>query len=136
MNKKIHKIVVVISLLLILLSIIYIYRPVKAQHKLSFTAEVAEARMIIVDKKLNIVQIISNTRNEVVPTVRVENQKGNVIAMTDTVLTQYEALKPTLNFSKIGKVYDRDDIRIFGIKLPEKINNWIVIIKRLFLVKS
>jgi hypothetical protein len=102
---------------------------------MQFTAEVPHARVIIVDKNLKIISIYSNTKNEVVPTVRLENEKGDVIALTDTVLDQYEELKPKINFSKLGKVYDSDAITIFTLKLPDKISSLINFIKRLFLVK-
>ena len=79
--------------------------PAKALQKMSFTAEVPPTRIIIVDKNLEILQIISNTRKEVEPTVRIESEKGPELPLTESVLGQYQKIKPTLNFSKIGIIY-------------------------------
>ena len=72
---------------------------------MSFTVEVPPTRIIIVDKNLEILQIISNTRKEVEPTVRIESEKGPELPLTESVLGQYQKIKPTLNFSKMGIIY-------------------------------
>lgn len=121
---------------LLLISLILSPHQIKsASQKMQFTAEVAHTRTIIVDQNLKIISIYSNTKKDVVPTVRLENEKGDIIAITDRVSDQYKALKPSLNFSKIGKVYDRDTIKVFDIALPQKVSNLIHFVKQLFLIK-
>lgn len=99
---------------------------------MQFTAEVPHVRVIIVDTNFKILQIISNTKKDVEPTVRIGNEKGPVIPLTETVMAQYQETKPTLNFSKIGVVYDSRNIILFGIKLPDAVNNTFIFIKGLF----
>lgn len=118
---------------LLLISLILSPHHIKAaSQKMQFTAEVAHARVIIVDTNFKILQIISNTKKDVEPTVRIGNGKGPIIGITEPVITQYEDLKPTLNFSKIGVVYDSSRLTFFGIKLPESVSKTFIFINSLF----
>ncbi len=78
------------------------------------TAEVPHSRTIVVDRSLTIIAIISNTTQDVSPTIRLESDKGAKIASSAAVLAQYDALKPTLDFSIAGNVYERGRVRTVG----------------------
>lgn len=65
-------------------------------------------RTIIVDKNLTIIRIVSNTTKDIVPSVRLEKETGIEIPLTEVILDRYNTLKPFLNFSQKGIVYERD----------------------------
>lgn len=96
--------------------------------------KVSPKRTIVVDNNLKILQIISNTKKEVEPTVRLEN--GMEISLTYFISEQYAKIKPTVNFSKTGTVYDSRRIYLFGIALSDSFNIIYKIFKDLLSVSA
>lgn len=78
-------------------------------QRMSVTVTVDPHRVIIVDKNFTILQIVSNTEEDVRPVVFLDSQDGEEIPYTDSIREQYLYLKPTLNFLQPGIVYDRED---------------------------
>jgi hypothetical protein len=81
--------------------------------KYTVLASVQPARYLVVDSNLQIKQVISNTRQDVVPYVMMNSLDGNQLPYTDAVRSQFLALKPSLNFSKAGVVYARNTSNTF-----------------------
>lgn len=65
-------------------------------------------RSIIVDRDLRIVTIISNTQEDVRPLVYLDTRDGLNLPFAEGIQQQYNTLKPVINFSKPGVVYQRD----------------------------
>lgn len=78
-------------------------------QKMSVTVTVEPHRVIIVDKNFTIRQIISNTEENVRPMVLLDSQDGKEVPYTESIRLQYMYLKPSINFTEPGIVYDRDD---------------------------
>lgn len=69
------------------------------------TASIAPQRIVIVNKDLKIIAIYSNTKENIRPSVFLDRLDGTELPYSDSVIRQYESLKPTLNFSQPGEVY-------------------------------
>lgn len=74
---------------------------------ITIMATVRPQRIIIVDKNLVITKIMSNTDQEMRPLVLLESTDGSEIPYSESIAEQYLALKPALNFSKPGIVYEQ-----------------------------
>ncbi len=74
---------------------------------ISVVASVSPARYIIVDHDLKIQRILSNTKDEVRPSVLLLTADGEELPYTDSIRSQYASLKPKLDFSHPGEVYKR-----------------------------
>ena len=92
--------------ILFLTSLIY-WGEAKNQN-LSITVTVEPVRTIVVDRNLQITEIISNTKEDIRPIVLLDTQDGIELPYTDGIQQQYAILKPILNFSKSGLIYERD----------------------------
>lgn len=79
-----------------------------ASNTITIVATVRPLRMIIVDRYLTVQSIVSNTRADIRPLVVLDTQDGKELPYTDAIREQYESLKPILNFSVPGIVYQRD----------------------------
>lgn len=128
MSKKNKNIFILLIILLSVVTCIYILKSVKETPAKSF---IPNTRIIVVDKNLNILQIINYTKKEIEPTVRLENEQGMEISMTDYVSEQYSKIKPKINFSKTGVIYDSKRMSFFGIMLPDSFNIIYIIFKSL-----
>lgn len=128
MSKKNKNIFILLIILLSVVICIYLLKSVKKTPTKSF---IPNTRIIIVDKNLNILQVISNTKKEIEPTVRPENEQGMEISMTDYVSEQYSKIKPFINFSKTGVVFDERPLTFFGITLPNSLNKLYLNIKKI-----
>jgi len=131
MSKKVREIFIFLVFFLLIVFLIFLYLK-KSSQKISEEPKISSIRIIVVDKNLNILQIISNTKKEVEPTVRLENQSGMELSLTDFINKQYQEIKPTVNFSKAGVVYDVKPLTFFGIGLPDSFNRIYFDIKRAF----
>ncbi len=101
-------------------------------EKINMTLVVVPSREIMVDKNLKIISVVSNTPTDVLPRVFLENEDGPELPFSDSIKNQYQSLKPSLNFLKIGYVYERSiltSIYISVNQLFSMINN----IKNIFL---
>ena len=98
-------------------------------QKMTVTVTVEPQRVIIVDKNLTIMQIISNTELDIRPIVLLGSQDGSELPYTESIMRQYFFLKPTLNFSQPGILYDRDErAPVALIKLVARtIMKWLAI---------
>jgi len=133
MNKKDHEIFIFsVSLSLLLVVLFAFFHPAKALQKLQFTAEVAHTRVIIVDMNFKILQIVSNTKKDVEPTVRINGENGPEIPLTESVLEQYQKIISTTDFPRIGIIYDSRRLTLFGIKLPDSVSRTFIFLQGLF----
>jgi hypothetical protein len=96
-------------LLISLLLSTFVYLGETKSKNFTVTVTVEPMRTIIVDKNIRIVQIMSNTREDVEPLVFLETRDGVELPYTEGVRDQYLSLKPIINFSQPGIVYERDD---------------------------
>ncbi len=80
-----------------------------ANFNVAITATIRPMRVIVVDQTLTIKKVISNTKEDIRPMVVLDTEDGKELAYSDAIYTQYEDLKPTLNFSKPGILYERDN---------------------------
>lgn len=110
MNKYTHLLLQTLFIIVMLSSFVYFGE--SKHNKLTVTVTVEPVRTILVNKNLRIVQIISNTTEDIEPIVFLDSQDGVQLPYTDGIRTQYLALKSVTNFNKPGIVYERDD-RIF-----------------------
>lgn len=67
-----------------------------------------EERIIVVDKNLNIKQIINYSKKDVQPKVFLEKESGIELPYTESIEHHYLSIKSGLNFDKTGIIYDRD----------------------------
>lgn len=70
-------------------------------------ATVRPQRIIVVDKQLAITRILSNTARETRPIVLLNSVDGKEMPYSESIVDQYASLKPSLDFSKPGIVYER-----------------------------
>lgn len=129
MSKKVRRIFIFLTLFLLVIFSIFIYFK-KSTQKISDYSKITSTRIIVVDKNLNILQIISYTKKEIEPVVRLENEQGMEISMTDYISEQYSKIKPFINFSKTGVVFDERPLTFFGITLPNSLNKFYLNIKK------
>ena len=120
MSKKNLKIIVILTLFFVIIFSVFAYL-IKSSGKTLVNPKISATRIIVVDKNLTILQIISNTKKDIEPTVRLEQEKGMEISLTDFVSKQYLKLKLAVDFSKNGVVYDRRHVSFFGIPLPDNL---------------
>ena len=71
-------------------------------------ASVQPARYIVVDSNLQIIQIISNTRQDVIPYVVMNSLDGSQIPYTNAIQSEFANVKGSLSFTKAGVVYERN----------------------------
>ena len=70
-------------------------------------AVVEPHRYIVTDNNLQIKEIISNTNQDVRPTVLLNSIDGQEVPYSDSIRQQYQFLKRFTNFSQAGVVYMR-----------------------------
>lgn len=85
------------------------------QREITIVATVLPTRTIIVDKNLTILKIYSNTKDDVRPIVLQDKLDGASINYSDAIQSQYSALKPVINFTQAGLVYQRDTNPVRGL---------------------
>jgi hypothetical protein len=107
MKKNISFLFLQIVFIMIVLSSFVYWGESKSQN-LSITVTVEPMRSIIVDRDLRIVTIISNTQEDVRPLVYLDTRDGLNLPFAEGIQQQYNTLKPVINFSKPGVVYQRD----------------------------
>ena len=83
--------------------------PTGSMQTVTVTAAVPPARIIVVDDNLKIKSIASNTKEDVNPKVVLNNIDGKEIYYSESIDRQYDLLKLSLNFSKPGVVYQKED---------------------------
>ncbi len=115
-----------IVVLAFLVNLLLIAQEIKTQG-ITVTATVLPTRIIIVDKNLTIQKIISNTSEDVRPIVYLETADGEEIAYSESVRREYSFLKPSLNFSKAGIVYEREERTIPAIlkRAGRTVGKWL-----------
>lgn len=83
--------------------------PEAQAQTITVTAAVRPLRTIIVDKNLLIQKIVSNTSEDIRPMVVLAVADGEELPYSESIQKQYEFLKPSLDFSKPGIIYTRED---------------------------
>lgn len=86
----------------------FVYWGETKNQSLSITVTVEPVRVVIVDRNLQIQTIVSNTKEDIRPVVFLDTQDGPDLPYTEGIESQYSLLKPVINFSKPGIVYQRD----------------------------
>ncbi len=81
----------------------------KSGSTITVLATVRPQRIIVVDRNLKIIKILSNTAQEVRPFVLLDSVDGLEIPYSESIVNQYADLKSSLDFSKPGVVYERAD---------------------------
>lgn len=107
MKQKIFTFLLQFLFILVVITSFVYWGETKSQN-LSITVTVEPVRTILVDRNLQIESIISNTKEDVRPVVLLETQDGTDLPYTESIASQYALLKPVINFSKPGIVYQRD----------------------------
>lgn len=106
-KKELFTFILQVCFVLILLTS-FVYWGESKNKSLSITVTVEPVRTIVVDRNLQITNVISNTKEDVRPVVVLDTRDGPDLPYTESIEKQYAALKPIINFSKPGVVYERD----------------------------
>ena len=101
--------VTALAVLLVLCVNFLLFAKEQSSGTITVIATVAPNRYIIVDSDLTIQTILSNTEEEVRPMVLLDTIDGQELPYSEGIMEQYQSLKPSLNFSEPGIVYDRDE---------------------------
>lgn len=116
--KIILNFIVKTALLIFIVSLVVFVVESTNNQNMVVTVTVEPTRVIIVDNSLTIQRIISNTTVDTRPIVYLNSEDGLEIPYSESIMRQYMFLKPSLNFSQAGAIYDRDNrIPIAFIKL-------------------
>lgn len=78
-------------------------------HTLASTtiqARITAVRIVVVDKHNHILQIYSNTTQDIVPEVRRYTTDGQIITLNKTVETEYQHHIAQTQDGAVGKIYD------------------------------
>jgi len=73
------------------------------------TATVSPVREIVVDSNYNLLEVYSNTSSDVYPIVHIGTINGKIISMNQATLIGYKKILKSINFSKYGLVYKKQD---------------------------
>ena len=73
------------------------------------SGRVTDHRIIVVDTRSNILQIISNTNQDVTPEVRLVSQNGPQLALSPGVARSYQYLEKQLRDNHIGSLQRLND---------------------------
>lgn len=90
---------------------------------LTIMATVRPQRFIVVNRDLKIQAVLSNTDHNVRPTVYLDGIDGQEIPYSESIIEEYQNLKPSLNFSKPGILYERRNGRLQ--ELVQVLKNWL-----------
>lgn len=117
-----------ITLVTVVLANALILATETASNTITVVATVLPQRMIIVDENLTIQKVISNTAEEIRPVVVLGEVDGKEIPYSQSIVEQYQSLKPSLNFSKPGVVYQRDERPIPALmkRIWRAISRWFI----------
>lgn len=117
-----------ITLVTIMLANALILATETASNTITVVATVLPVRIIVVDHNLMIQKIISNTAEETRPIVVLGEVDGKEVPYSQSILEQYQQLKPSINFSKPGMVYQRDERPIPALikRIWRSITKWFV----------
>lgn len=88
---------------------VLLYASEQEMRSITIVASVSPQRLIVIDRNFSIKKIYSNTVEDVRPTVFLESLDGAEMPYSESVRSQYEAIKSHTNFSRPGIVYERDD---------------------------
>ena len=100
-SKKIALLAVCLVICLVLAPRILSYAASDNQtNSISITAEVLPARYIVVNSKNEIIEVITNTRQLVTPSVLLNSISGSQQIYTNYIAVQYQRLLTTCNFQK------------------------------------
>lgn len=103
---SLYQILLSTILFMVILGFVVVAQP-EGSSEVVILASVEPQRTIIVDKDNTIQQIYSNTNKDIRPLVYIGGFDGEETAYTDSVRSQYEAIKKTSDFSAAGKIYQR-----------------------------
>ncbi len=98
-----------ITLLTVLLANALLLATETTSSTITVVATVLPQRIIVVDQNLTIQKIISNTAEETRPRVVLGEVDGKEVPYSQSIIEQYQSIKSSLNFSKPGLVYQRDE---------------------------
>lgn len=118
----------IITLVTVILANALILATETASNSITVVATVLPQRMIIVDENLTIQKVISNTAEEIRPVVVLGEVDGKEIPYSQSIVEQYQSLKTSLNFSKPGVVYQRDERPIPALmkRIWRAISRWFI----------
>ncbi len=72
-------------------------------------ARIEPVRIIVVDKKGQITEILSNGSGDIMPSVHKGNAEGPTTALTPAISKQYAAIMSGVDQRKTGVIYKRQD---------------------------
>jgi len=93
------------------------------------TITVDPVRIIIVNKNLTITKIMSNTKQDIRPIVYLENEDGVELPYSESIMREYFFIKPSLDFSRPGIVYEREE-RLFPALIKRMIRTFFSIVNK------
>jgi hypothetical protein len=107
-------VIVVVSVMVVNFTIEALVPNTNSGPSYQVIASVEPTRYIVVDRNLQIKQIVSNTAEDVVPYVLLNSLDGKPLPYTNSIRTQFLALKSSVNFSKAGAVYTKQSSGTVG----------------------
>ena len=83
-------------------------------------------RLIVVDQNASIVEIYSNTTNDIRPIVTLNTPDGMQLPYSETIAQEYQNLKSSVSFARAGLVYQRDTRPVQSVlkKVTGSTLNW------------
>src|SRR5205085_2488015 len=92
------------------------------------SATVEPRRVIVVDGRSHILQIVSNTAQYVEPSVRIGSESGPQTDFSGAVLIEYQLLQDQVDFSKTGIVYQDREPSLWASlsSLVGSVGDWLV----------
>lgn len=97
-----------IAACLLVLALISIAAYATAQN-VEVSLDVIPVRVIVVGSDQRITQVISNTDDDIYPTVRLDDDEGPILPISAAVSSQYALIHGFINFSRTGTVWDDTD---------------------------
>lgn len=134
--KPLYNIVFFISVTLLIIIISpFILHQAYANSKTILTVTVLPARIIFIDNYNIIQKVFSNTDKDIPPEMVVLGQENKILPPPKSIIEQYNLLKPDLDFSKAGIIYQRDNMKEISKIVMNNINKIKDIFNKQILVK-
>lgn len=117
---------VIATIITVLLTNVLLLATEQGGSSVTVVGTVLPQRLIVVDENLTIRKVISNTSEEIRPTVVLGEVDGKEIPYSASIIDEYQFIKPTLDFSQPGIVYERDDRPIPALlkRIWRRISMW------------
>lgn len=95
----------VVRLLLAVFILLLATSGVARAQSTEIRAKIAAVRIVVVDRQQHIIEVYSNTDQELLPEVRQDHAAGSRLRITDSIKRQYQTISATIPHGATGQVY-------------------------------